>query len=569
MRAVIAFCVAVLPLVIGITWEPSENAKDFSLYQIYPRSYMDSDGDGVGDLRGIIQRLDHMVASNLDAIWLSPIYRSPMVDFGYDISNYTDIDPTFGTMKDFDDLLKAAHDKNLLVIMDFVPNHTSDQHEWFQKSVQGISPYDNYYVWHTGQIENGTRKPPNNWVSEMHGSAWEWKDERQAYYLHQFAIQQPDLNYNSPDVRREIEDVLRFWLDKGVDGFRIDAMIFLYEDQRFLDEPLSGLTDDPDVYDYTEKIYTTNQQPDYDILPTWRKVLDEYEQPKYIMIEAYSNMSDTMKYYHYGADFPFNFYTITNLTSSSSAADIKHIVDSWYNNMPEGSTPNWVAGNHDHSRLIARLGEPRARAVTMSLLLLPGVSVTYYGEEIGMTDAYISWEDTVDPEGCRAGKANYQNITRDPERTPFQWNDTVAAGFSSNSHTWLPVNPNYKTLNLADEKKDKNSYYTLYEKLSKLKKSPHFKQANLVTEVLDEYVFAFARETEKHGSVYAITNFGDEDSTVDLSVFDNIPSKLDVYYASAISGILSWENVVQVQHVTIPAASVVILTTPNANFVTG
>ncbi|KAK9308580.1 hypothetical protein QLX08_001445 [Tetragonisca angustula] len=566
MRAVIAFGVAILPLVIGITWKPPEKATDFSLYQIYPRSYKDNDGDGIGDLRGVIQRLDHFTESNIDAVWLSPIFRSPMVDFGYDISNFTEIEPIFGTMKDFEDLLKAAHDRNLSVILDFVPNHTSNQHEWFKKSVQGIPPYDNYYVWHPGRMENGTRKPPNNWVSAMSGPAWEWKDERQAYYLHQFGSEQPDLNYYSPEVKREMEAILRFWLDKGIDGFRIDAMKYIYEDQRLLDEPLSGLTDDPNAIEYTQKIYTTDLQSTYDILPTWRQILDEYEQPKYIMVEVYSSTSATMKYYKYGADFAFNFDLITKLTINSTAADIKHIIDSWYNTMPEGSTPNWVAGNHDRSRLIKRVGEPRARAVTTFVLLLPGVGVTYYGEEIGMTEEYISWEQTVDPLGRKSGKANYQSTSRDPVRTPFQWNNSVSGGFSSNYHTWLPVNNNYKTLNLADEKKDKNSYYTFYEKLSKLKKSTQFKQATLVTKVLDEYVFAFARETEKHGSVYAITNFGNKASTVDLSVFDNIPRKLKVYYATADSKVLPWKSVGQVRRVTMPARSVVILTTLDAKF---
>lgn len=344
-------------------------------------------------------------------------------------------------------------------------------------------------------------------------------------------------------------------------------MIFLYEDQRYLDEPLSGLTDDPNDYDYTVKIYTTNQQPTYDIIPTWRQVLDKYEQPKYLMLEVYSNVSDTMKYYHYGANFPFNFYTITNLTRNSNAEDIKYVIDSWYDNIPEGCTPNWVTGNHDQPRLVTRLGESRARAITTSVFLLPGVIVTYYGEEIGMTDEYISWEETVDPQGCRAGKAHYLTNSRDPERTPFQWDDSVSAGFSSNSHTWLPVNENYKTLNLVEEKKEKNSYYALYEKVSKLKRSEYFKGAKLVTKVLDEYVFAVARETEDHGSVYAISNFGDTDSTVDLSVFDNVSSILNVHYASVISDILTWESVIQIRRVTIPAASVVILITPNADFV--
>ncbi|KAK9308582.1 hypothetical protein QLX08_001445 [Tetragonisca angustula] len=566
MRAVIAFCVVILPLVTGEIWNPPDKITDFSLYQIYPRSYKDSDGDGIGDLRGVIQRLDHFAETNVQAIWLSPILRSPMVDFGYDISNFREIEPIFGTMKDFEDLLKAAHDRNLSVLLDFVPNHTSVEHEWFQKSLQGIPPYDNYYTWHPGRMENGTRKPPNNWVSVYNGPAWTWRDERQAYYLHQFTVQQPDLNYHNPNVRREMEDILRFWLDKGVDGFRIDAMTFIYEDQRFLDEPLSGQTDDPNSYYYTEKIYTSDQQSNYDILPTWRQVLDKYKQPKYMVVEPFGNTEKTMKYYYYGIDFPFNLDLITNLTVHSTAADIKHIVDTWYNISLEGGTPNWVAGNHDRNRLIKRMGEPRARAVTTFVLLLPGATITYYGEEIGMTEGYISWEDTVDPLGCTSNKAQYQSVSRDPARTPFQWNNSVSAGFSSNSRTWLPVNPNYKTLNLADEKKDKNSYYALYEKLSKLKKSPHFKQANLVTKVLDEYVFAFARETKEHGNVYAITNFGDKASTVDLSVFNKIPRILDVHYATADSKVLPWKRVVQVRRVRLPARSVVILTTPNAKF---
>lgn len=529
-----------------------------SLYQIYPRSFKDSDGDGVGDLKGIMSKLDHLVESNVDAFWLSPIYRSPMVDFGYDISDFRNIEEKFGTMEDFEALSKATHDASMKIIMDLVPNHSSDQHEWFQKSLQSIEPYTDYYVWHKGKVlPDGTVTVPNNWVSVFGGPAWTWRDERQAYYLHQFAKEQPDLNYENENVVNEMKNVMRFWLDKGVDGFRVDAIPHLCEDVRMLDEPLTG-NPDPNNYGYTDKIYTKDQPRTYEIVKGWRGVLNEYPDKRIMMMEAYSNMTMTIKYYVYGAHFPFNFGLISNLNRDSKANDFKNLIDGWMMNMPTvRGTANWVAGNHDNSRLVTRYGRERAEAITVIILLLPGVGVTYNGEEIGMEDTWISWEDTKDPQGCNAGKDGYEKASRDPERTPFQWDNTTSAGFSTNPSTWLPVNENYVTLNLAAQKERDDSYYAMYKAVSALRKWPAVKRGTLNTRLLGDNVFAFSRKADGEKSVYVAVNFANKEETVDLSTLVN-ESELNVYYATTNAHHLIGDVVEDVVNVKIPASAAVI-----------
>ncbi|XP_032685973.1 alpha-glucosidase-like [Odontomachus brunneus] len=532
--------------------------QSMSLYQIYPRSFKDSDGDGVGDVNGIESKLPHLVASGVEAFWLSPIYPSPMVDFGYDISDFTDVDPIYGTMADFEALTKTAHEHSLKVIMDFVPNHSSDQHEWFQKSLRGIEPYTDYYVWHKGKVlANGTVTVPNNWVSVFGGPAWTWHEARQAYYFHQFAPQQPDLNFNNEEVVTAMQDVVRFWLDKGVDGFRVDAVPHLCEHPDFPDEPLTG-NPNPNDYGYTEKIYTKDQPRTYEMVRGWRAVLDEYSGDRVMMIEAYANMTMTMKYYQYGAHFPFNFGLVTDTNRDSTATDFKTLIDRWMQNMPAGATANWVAGNHDKSRLVSRYGEQRAQAVTMMTLLLPGVGVTYNGEEIGMEDTWISWEDTKDPQGCNAGKDHYQTASRDPVRTPFQWDDTTSAGFSTNPKTWLPVNENYKTVNLAIENERNNSQYALYQAVSALRKWPAIKQGNLTTKLLQDDVFGFAREVAGERSIYVVINFADQEQNVDLSALVDSSKRLKVYYATTNAHSLIGNPVDDVRASQIPASAAVI-----------
>ncbi|KAG5334241.1 MAL1 glucosidase, partial [Acromyrmex charruanus] len=560
MKSIITLCAILLLSNLGYSASTPKWWQSMSLYQIYPRSFKDSDGNGVGDLKGIISKLEHLSESNVDAFWLSPIYPSPMVDFGYDISDFVSIDKTFGTMKDFEVLVKATHAASMKIIMDFVPNHSSDQHEWFQKSLQNIKPYTNYYIWHKGKVlPNGTVTVPNNWVSVFGGSAWTWREERQAYYFHQFAPQQPDLNYENENVVNAMKDVMRFWLDKGVDGFRIDAVPHLCEDVRFLDEPLTG-NSNPNDYGYTYKTYTKDLPHTYEVVKGWREVLNEYSDEKVMMIEVYANMTMTMKYYVYGAHFPFNFGFITDTNQNSKAIDFKRLIDRWMVNMPVlRATANWVIGNHDKPRLVTRYGRYRAEIITMITLLLPGVAVTYNGDEIGMEDTWISWEDTKDPQGCNAGKDVYENASRDPARTPFQWDNTTSAGFSTNQKTWLPVNKNYLTLNLAAQKEQNNSYNALYKAVSALRKLPVIKRGTLTTTLLNNDVFAFIRKINGE-VVYVVANFANEEETVDLSTLVYASSQLNVYYATTNAHHLIGKIIKDVHAVKIPALGAVIYT---------
>ncbi|KAL6428415.1 hypothetical protein ACFW04_008591 [Cataglyphis niger] len=393
-------------------------------YQIYPRSFMDSDDDGVGDLKGITSKLEHFVTSGIGAIWLSPINRSPMIDFGYDISDFKDIDKIFGKMTDFENLLARAKELGLKVMLDLVPNHTSDEHYWFRESINRTGKYEHYYIWTDGK--NNNTSPPNNWLSVFGGPAWTYNSIRNQWYLHQFHSKQPDLNYTNPDVQEEMKEVILFWLRKGVDGFRVDAVPHLFETNYTLDEPKikDAIEDD---YSSLNHILTKDQPETYNLVLSWRKILDEYAyqyntSEKVMMTEAYTTLKNTVKYYNYGSHIPFNFYFITNASKTSDAAAFKNIIESWMKAIPEGGVANWVMGNHDNNRTASRY-PGRADQMTMLAMILPGVTVTYYGEEIGMVDKTdISWEDTQDPQACIAGKDKYQSRSRDPARTPFQWN---------------------------------------------------------------------------------------------------------------------------------------------------
>lgn len=387
--------------------------KNSLVYQVYPRSFKDSNADGIGDLNGITSKLGHIADIGADALWLSPIYTSPQLDFGYDIANFTDVDKDYGTLADFDRLVARARSLGLKVILDFVPNHSSHEHEWFKKSVRRVKPYDEYYVWRDARVVNGVRWPPNNWLSVFQGSAWEWNPTRGQYYLHQFAVGQPDLNYRSAALQREMSGVLRFWLDRGVEGFRIDAINHMYEDARFLDEPkrnVSGLPDDD--YDTLDHIYTKNLLETYDVLESWRKLLDEHTKntdTKMILTEAYTDFNLTILYYESGSNVPFNFMFMADLKNTSSAADFKRLIDRWMNHMPKGPSyvANWVVGNHDNHRAASRFGVKRADQLSMLTTVLPGVSVIYNGDEIGMVDRPFTYAETVDPAGCNAGPDRY------------------------------------------------------------------------------------------------------------------------------------------------------------------
>ncbi|XP_021952619.1 alpha-glucosidase isoform X1 [Folsomia candida] len=517
------------------------------IYQVYPRSHQDSNGDGIGDLAGIQSRLDHFVELGIQAVWISPIYQSPMADFGYDISNFTDIAPVFGTLDDFRNLSDAMKERNIKLVMDFVPNHSSDEHVWFNRSVNRIEPYTDYYVWKDakGFEIDGTPIPPNNWVSVFGGSMWTWNDIRQQFYLHQFVAKQPDLNYENPKVLTEILAAIKFWLDMGVDGFRVDAVPHMFEDQRYLDEPADPNAPEgslPDEYRYYLHPYTYNLPKVLDALAEIRQLIDIYTafdgKDRCMMVEAtIPNLDDLFLYYGTEsrpiAHFPFNFEFINRIKPGFNGTDILSMVDEWFQKMPPGATANWLVGNHDNHRVSKRFGDYIVDPLNMLIHLLPGSSVTYYGEEIGMQDTWISWVDTVDPAGCNAGEDRYELFSRDPERTPMQWDATKSAGFSTADRTWLPIHYNYTILNVAAQSGSDESHLEIYKKVELLRRSNAFKFGSLETKAPnDGAVFAFSRIYNSTGFIM-LANFGDAQETVNASLeFEDIPAIARVYTRS-------------------------------------
>ncbi|XP_011690583.1 PREDICTED: maltase 2-like [Wasmannia auropunctata] len=522
-------CVAIAVLVVltGSAEAAKDWYKNSLVYQIYPRSFQDSNGDGIGDLNGITSRLEHIQDIGADALWMSPIFSSPQVDYGYDVSNYTNIHKEYGTLEDFDALVAKAKSLGLKVILDFVPN------------VFG-------------------------------GPAWTKNEKRGQYYMHQFAAGQPEFNYHNAELREEMKNVLTFWMKRGVEGFRIDTINHMYEDSRFLDEPRSNKDVPPDDYDYLDHIYTKNLPETYDVLATWRELMDSHSptaDTKMFLTEVYADLDLTMKYYLSGSTVPFNFMFIVDLNDKSSASDFKYHIDRWMKNMPNSTeyVANWVVGNHDNHRAATRFGEKRADQLNMLATILPGVSVFYNGDEIGMVDRYFTYEETKDTAGCNAGPDRYQLKSRDPERTPYQWDATTSAGFSTNEQTWLPVNGNYKDLNLAAQKDEQVSHYNVFKALTKLKKTPVIAQGSLQTALycyecsVTENVLGVVRRHER-SIVLLLVNFDDTDGVVDVSTWLNISEKLIVYAASVDSKLLpgSYQNMAPV---VLPGSASIVYTT--------
>ncbi len=459
------------------------------IYQVYPRSFMDSNGDGVGDLKGIIGKLDYLQWLGVDALWLSPIYPSPMADFGYDVSDYIDIHPLFGTLADFDMLVRESHARNLKVIQDFVPNHTSDEHPWFQesRSSRGNEKRD-WYIWRDPAPSGG---PPNNWTSAFGGPAWEFDALTGQYYLHLFDVKQPDLNWRNPQVRTAMYDALRFWLKRGVDGFRIDVISMMIKDEQFRDNPSNPdwkLGDNPDYSQ--ERLYTDNQPEVHDLIREMRAVIDSY--PDRVMIgEIYLPISQLVQYYGPMLDeahLPFNFQFI--LLSQWNAQLLREVVDAYEKALPEGGWPNWVLGNHDKSRIATRIGREQARVAQMLLLTSRGTPTCYYGDELAMQDVKIPLELVRDPRG----KDNPAN-SRDPQRTPMQWDTTAHAGFcAADVEPWLPVADDYRSYNVASEQNDPHSHLTLTRSLLSLRNSVPALQRGTYQSIDHTYCFVYLRQ---------------------------------------------------------------------------
>ncbi len=482
-------------------------------YQIYPRSFQDANGDGIGDLQGIIDRLDYLVELGIDAIWISPIYPSPMVDFGYDVADYCDIHPMFGDLETFDRLLAAAHDLNLKIILDYVPNHTSDQHPWFLESRSSRdNPKRDWYIWKDAK-EDGA--PPNNWSANFGGSAWEWDEQTQQYYLHSFLPEQPDLNWRNPEVVDAMHNVIRFWLDKGVDGLRVDAIVCLMKDKQYRDNPPAkpgshwakwGLDLEPR--------YSLLQSETVQMVRQMRQVMDEYPERVHIGETGIPEFSDLIPYYGQPLDgyhIPFNF---TLLYAPWDAARIRDLIEEYYAVLPEGGWPNFVFGNHDFHRLATRYGIENHRSVAMLLLTLWGIPTIYYGDEIGMADVFIPVEQRIDPWGINKPDTD---LGRDPERTPMQWDSAPHAGFTT-GEPWLPVADDYKQVNVKAQSADEHSTLNFYKQLLRLRRElvPLQNGSLAFFNDVPQEVVAYVREAQGQRLLVAI-NFTGETQKIDLS----------------------------------------------------
>jgi alpha-glucosidase len=435
------------------------------VYQIYPRSFQDSDGDGIGDLTGIESRLDYLSRLGIDAIWISPIYPSPMADFGYDVADYCDVDSRFGTLTDFDRLLVAAHEKGIKVILDFVPNHTSDQHPWFLASKSALTdPKRDWYIWRDSAPGGG---PPNNWISDFGGSAWRWDEATGQYYLHAFLEQQPDLNWRNPAVRSAMYDVLRFWLARGVDGFRIDVLWHLVKAEGFPDNPpnpayRAGMGEMQRVL----QVHSTDQPEVHAIAAEMRRIADGFG-ARVLIGEIYLPLERLVHYYgpeNTGVHLPFNFQLVD---AAWSARGLRAMIAEYEAALPSAeSWPNWVLGNHDRPRIAARIGEAQARVAAMLLLTLRGTPTLYYGDELGLGHVEIPPQCVQDPRELREPGLG---LGRDPVRTPMPWDTTPSAGFTTGAATWLPLNADWAARNVARMEAAPGSILALHQRLLALR----------------------------------------------------------------------------------------------------
>jgi len=437
------------------------------IYQVYPRSFADGNGDGVGDLKGVISRLDYLKWLGVDAVWLSPFYPSPMADFGYDISDYCNVDPLFGDLADFDELSRKCHELGLRIILDFVPNHTSDQHPWFQESRSSRdNPRRDWYIWRDPKPDGS---PPNNWLSQFGGSAWEFDEHTGQYYYHGFLKEQPDLNWRNPEVEKAMFDILRFWLERGVDGFRVDVLWHIIKDDQWRDNPVNpyhNSATQPE-YDRLETVYSTDRPEVHDIIFRMRETIESYGDDKLLIGEIYLPTERLMAYYGpdaNGTHMPYNFQL--SLLHWDCAA-IMEAVDRYESHLPIGAWPNWVLGNHDRPRIASRVQPHQVRGAQILLLTLRGTPTMYYGDELGMRNVEVPIHRVRDPYEIREpGKGN----GRDPERSPMVWNDNPNHGFTiPGIEPWLPMGLN-AGYSVSEQKENPDSILNMVRELILIRK---------------------------------------------------------------------------------------------------
>ena len=491
--------------------------KHAVFYQIYPLSFCDSNGDSYGDLRGIIAKLDYLAETlGVDAVWLSPFFKSPMLDWGYDISDHTDVDPIMGDLDIAKELIERAHDKGLRVIIDYVINHTSDQHRWFLESRSSRdNPKRDWYVWRDGS--NG--RPPTNWVSVFSGPAWTYDETTEQWYRHTYLSEQPDLNWRNPEVMETMFDVARFWLEMGVDGLRVDAAHQIMKDPQERDNPPAP-PDYPrpykDMGEYDDYIHLYDfGHPDvHDVHRRLRQVTEEYGKDVLTVGEIHIfDLPEWASYYGETVDqltMPFNFHL---MTSEWEVPSLRATIEAVLWNVPVGGWTNWTLGNHDEIRLATRLPEGHEHLAALLLLTLRGTPFLYYGDEIGMHQVAISESKARDPWG-----ESVEWLSRDGARSPMQWSDEPNAGFSPvDTEPWLPVGPDYSEISVASELADPDSTLNLYRRLIRMRRDhPSLRIGSFLSHPAStEDVFAYRRESDTE-TMTVVLNFADEARAIDV-----------------------------------------------------
>jgi alpha-glucosidase len=433
------------------------------IYEIAPISFQDSNGDGKGDLKGIESRIDYLTWLGIDAVWITPFFPSPMLDFGYDICDYCDVDPVFGSLEDFDRLVERLHGRNIRVILDFVPNHTSAKHPWFADSRSSrTSLKRDWYVWADPSANGG---PPNNWLSRFGGSAWQRDEATEQYYYHSFLLEQPDLNWRNPEVRAAMADVLRFWMRRGVDGFRVDASAVLIEDTLLRDDPLDPkANEDTPPPQRLSRVFSDDRPESLHCLEEIREVVDEFDDR--LLCGEVQGKTDRIGHF-YGNErprlqLPLNF---TLLDSPWDALSLQATIDAYLNAIPDDAWPDWAIGGHDKQRVASKVGQAQARVLAMLFLTLKGTSFHFAGDELGMERGQIPEDAVQDPfEKLVPG----YDLNRDPERVPMRWDKTMNGGFTTGK-PWLPMGGTSHR-NVFDLQNDESSILNLYRELIRLRK---------------------------------------------------------------------------------------------------
>lgn len=488
--------------------------REAVIYQVYPRSFADSNGDGIGDLPGITARLDYIASLGVDIVWISPVFRSPMKDFGYDVADYCDIDPMFGSLADFDELLHKAHQLGLKIMIDQVLSHCSDQHPWFVESRQSRdNPKADWFVW-ADPLPDGN--PPNNWLSVFGGSSWQWDARRRQYYLHNFLVSQPDLNFHQPQVQQALLDAMRFWLERGVDGFRLDACNFHFHDQQLRSNPPASKRDNKTVqdnnpYGMQAHVYDKTQPENLAFLQKVRSLLDDYQAIAIGEVGADDSLA-VMAQYTEGEDKLQMAYSFNLLTPGVTAAYIREQVEQYETRVRDGWV-SWSVGNHDVARVMSRWGGPQAdqrfaRMIYALQMALRGTPCLYQGDELGLTEAEIAFEDIQDP----YGKTFWPEFKgRDGCRTPMPWqHDLPSAGFSA-AKPWLPVPPEHQARAVDTQQDVADSVLNYVRRILPWRKQhPQLLHGSIRFLAAPEPVLLLCRELPGQPAIFAAFNLGQQ-----------------------------------------------------------